>query len=144
MQVGFDGQKHIFWLFLLCFRPHTSAGMNIKDALCKISWLWPATVCSIFTAIDAYYTHLDTLIPVLQQLQPWINTFIRLMRWKLSKIFFSQTEKAFCSVFFFFFSVFCWPCSPPWPTMPLWYVVWIGKRYLLTKGHAGSRNTPKN
>ena len=33
----------------------------------------------------------------------------------------------------------CWPCSPPWPTMPLWYVVWIGERYLLTKGHAGSR-----
>ena len=33
----------------------------------------------------------------------------------------------------------CWPCSPPWPTMPLWYVVWIGERYLLTKGLAGSR-----
>ena len=33
MQVSFDGQKHIFWLFLLCCRPHTLAGMNIKDAL---------------------------------------------------------------------------------------------------------------
>ena len=33
MQVSSDGPKHIFWLFLLCLRPHTSAGMNIKDAL---------------------------------------------------------------------------------------------------------------
>ena len=33
IQVSFDRQKHIFWLFLLCLRPHTSAGMNIKDAL---------------------------------------------------------------------------------------------------------------
>ena len=36
IQVSFDGQKHIFWLFLLCLRPHTSAGMNIKDALLQI------------------------------------------------------------------------------------------------------------
>ena len=36
MQVSFDGQKHIFWLFLLCLRFHTSAGMNIKHC-CKIS-----------------------------------------------------------------------------------------------------------
>ena len=33
MQVSFDGQKHTFWLFLLCLRSHTSAGINIKDAL---------------------------------------------------------------------------------------------------------------
>ena len=33
MQVSFDGQKHIFWLFLLYLRPHILAGMNIKDAL---------------------------------------------------------------------------------------------------------------
>ena len=33
MQVSFDGQKHTFWLFLLILGPHTSAGMNIKDAL---------------------------------------------------------------------------------------------------------------
>ena len=28
----------------------------------SISWLWPATVCSIFTAIEAKYSHLDTSI----------------------------------------------------------------------------------
>ena len=30
---------------------------------------------------------------------------------------------------------------PPRPRMPFWYVVWICKTYLLTKGHAGSRGT---
>ena len=87
MQVSLDGQKHIFWLILLCLRPHTSAGMNIKDALLQNIMIM-ASYCSIFTAIDANYTHLDTSIPVLQQLQPWIDTFIRLILWKLSKIFF--------------------------------------------------------
>ena len=33
MQISFDGQKHIFWQFLLWLRHNTSAGMNIKDAL---------------------------------------------------------------------------------------------------------------
>ena len=33
MQVSFDAPKHIFWLFLLCLRSHTLAGMNFKDAL---------------------------------------------------------------------------------------------------------------
>ena len=33
MQVSSDGPKHIFWLFLLCLSPHTTAGMNIKDGL---------------------------------------------------------------------------------------------------------------
>ena len=59
MQIRFDGQKHIFWQFLLWLRPNTLAGMSI----CKISWLWPATVRSIFTAIEAKYKHLDTSIP---------------------------------------------------------------------------------
>ena len=66
MQVSFDGQKHIFWLFLLCLRPHTTtgipAGMNVKMHWCKISWLWTATVRSIFTAKEAKYTYLDTSI----------------------------------------------------------------------------------
>ena len=81
MQVSFDGQTHIFWQFLLWLRPHTSAGMNIKHALLQNIIIMTTTVCSIFTAIEAKYTHLDTSIPVVQQLQPWIDTFIQLMLW---------------------------------------------------------------
>ena len=28
-----DGQKHLFWQFVLWLRPHTSADINIRDAL---------------------------------------------------------------------------------------------------------------
>ena len=70
MQVSFDGPKHIFWLFLLCLRPHTSAGMNIKDALLQNTMIMDSYCMFYFTAMDANYTHLDTSIPVLQQLQP--------------------------------------------------------------------------
>ena len=97
---------------------------------CKISWLWPPTVCSIFTAIHAKYKHLDTSIPVLQQLQPWIDTFVQLIEKNIKSSFLINV-----SVFF----LLCWPCSPPWPRMPLWYIVWSCKKYLLTKGYAGSR-----
>ena len=96
----------------------------------KISWLWSATVCSIFIAIETNYTHLDTSIPVLQQIQLWIDTFVQLMLWKLSKIFFFIKN---FSAFFALLTLF-----PPWPRMPLWYIVCIGEDYLLTKGHAGS------
>ena len=48
MQVSFDGQKHTFWLFLLCLRPHTSAGMNIKDALFQYILIMASYWCSFF------------------------------------------------------------------------------------------------
>ena len=99
---------------------------------CKI-WLWPATVCSIFTAIDANYTYFYTLIPVLQQLQLWIDTFIQLLLWKLSKVFFLVNWWRIFQRF-----LLRWPCPSTWPRIPLWYVVWIGAKYLLTKGRAGS------
>ena len=82
------GKSIHFGYFCSVWGPILRLAWTSKMHCCKISWLWPATVCSIFTAIDANYTHLDTSIPVLQQLQPWIDTFIRLMLWKLSKIFF--------------------------------------------------------
>ena len=33
MPISFDGQKHIFWQFLLWLGLHSSAGINIRDAL---------------------------------------------------------------------------------------------------------------
>ena len=55
------------------------AGINIRDALLQNIMIMATSACSIFTAIQAKYTHLDTSIPVLQQLQPWIDTFVQLM-----------------------------------------------------------------
>ena len=51
MQVSFDGQRHTFWLFLLCLRPHTSAGMNIKDALLQNIMIM-ASYCMFY-----FYSH---------------------------------------------------------------------------------------
>ena len=131
----FQWTSIFFGYFCSVWGPILRLAWTSKMHCCKISWLWPATVCSIFTAIDANYTHLDTSIPVLQQLQPWIDTFIRLMLWKLSKIFFFHKLIKNLSAFFALMTLFL----PPWPTMPLWYVVWIGERYFLPKGRAGSR-----
>ena len=48
MQVSFDGQKHIFWLFLLYLRPHTSAGMNNSQR------------CIVIIDLEYTLKHLDT------------------------------------------------------------------------------------
>ena len=92
MQISFEEQTHIFWQFLLWLRPHTSTGMNIKDALLQYIMIM-AIYCIIymyFTAIEAKYTRIDTSIPVLQQLQTWIDTFIQLMLWKESKMWIGE------------------------------------------------------
>ena len=52
------------------------AGINIRDALLQNIMIMTIYCMSCFTAIQARYTHLDTLIPVLQQLQPWIDLYI--------------------------------------------------------------------
>ena len=99
--------KSIFFgYFCSVWGPILRLAWTSKMHCCKISWLWPATVCSIFTAIDANYTHLDTSIPVLQQLQPCIDTFIRLMLWKLSKIFFFHKLIKNLSAFFALMTLF--------------------------------------
>ena len=78
---------------------------------CKISWLWPSTVRSIFTAILAKYTHLDTSIPVLQQLQPWIDTFVQLILRNNLKSFFHKLLRIF-SAFFALLTLFPPPLDP--------------------------------
>ena len=77
MQVSFDGPKHKYFCFV--WGPILRLAWTSKMHCCKIPWLWPATVCSIFTIIDANYTHLDTSIPVLQQLQLWIDISVWLI-----------------------------------------------------------------
>ena len=126
-------QAYILAVFT-ALRPHTWVACTSKMHYCKISWLWSATVCSIFTAMEAKYTHLYTSIPVLQQLQPWIDNL---------KFSFQLTEKEFFSV------IFCFvdpappstpsPRPPPTPLDPRCHFAWIGDRYLLTKGNVGSQ-----
>ena len=47
MQIGFDGQKHIFWQFLLWLRAHISPGLNIRDALLQNNVIM-ATYCMFY------------------------------------------------------------------------------------------------
>ena len=59
--------KSISWQFLPLLRPHTSTGVNIKDALLQNIMIM-AIYCVFFfffffTSIEAKYTHLDTSIP---------------------------------------------------------------------------------
>ena len=56
---------YILAIFALFEAPYF--GMH---ALMQNIMIMASSVCSIFTAIDANYTHLDTSIHVLQQLQP--------------------------------------------------------------------------
>ena len=45
----FDGQKHKFLQFFLCFVAHVSTGMTIRCVFWKNSRFWPPTVWFIFT-----------------------------------------------------------------------------------------------
>ena len=47
MQISFDGQKHLFWQFLLRLRPHISADINIRDALLQNIMIM-ATYCMYY------------------------------------------------------------------------------------------------
>ena len=58
------------------------AGINIRDALFQNIMIMTIYCMFYFTDIQAKYKHLATSIPVLQQLQPWIDTFVQLMLWK--------------------------------------------------------------
>ena len=112
MQIRFDGKKHIFGKFYSGWGPILGWHKH-QRCIVKISWLWPSTVCSIFTAIQAKYTHLDTSIPVLQQLQPWMDTFVQLILRNNLKSFFHKLLRNF-SVFFCFVD----PVAPPPPLDP--------------------------
>ena len=50
MQVSFDEQKRIVWLFFALLE---ALYFGWHEHCCKISLLWAATVRSIFTAIEA-------------------------------------------------------------------------------------------
>ena len=51
MQMSFDGQEHISGQFLLCLGPHTSAGINISNALMQNIMIM-ATYCTFY-----FYSH---------------------------------------------------------------------------------------
>ena len=76
MQVDFEGQKHIFWLFLLCFRPHTSAGMNIKDALLQNIMIMASYCMFYFYSHRHLYTfgHLDISFTTITTINKFIYT----------------------------------------------------------------------
>ena len=60
--------------FTLAEAPYL-AGINIRDALLQI-----IMIMTIYCMVYFYsHTSLDTSIPVLQQLQPWIDTYVQLM-----------------------------------------------------------------
>ena len=80
-------EAYMLAIFTLVEAPQM-AGMNIKAALMQNMMIMVSYYTFHFYSIEAKYTHLDTSISVLQQLQPRIDTFVQLMLWKLYKIFF--------------------------------------------------------
>ena len=111
---------------------NVSADMTIRYPF------WTPTVCSIFTPMEAKYTHLDNSVPRYHLFDNNYNhEYIHLNSWCFkdnSLINYKGTFQRYEP-----FSL-GWPCSPPWTRMPLlWYVVWMCIMYLLTKGYAGSR-----
>ena len=61
--ISFDRLKHKFSQFWLCLWPVFRQTWPSHKHFEKKSLFWMPTVCSIFTPIEAKYTHLDNSIP---------------------------------------------------------------------------------
>ena len=126
--------KAYIWQVLLWLRPilgwhkHqrcTVANYHDYDHLLYVLLLQP------YKLIIYTFTHLDNLF-----YNNYNHEYIHLYSWCFKnnlKSFFHKLLRNF-SAFFALLTLF-----PSWPRMPLWYVVWMCEKYLLTKGHVGSR-----